>query len=142
MKKKNRKLVKMVTSDEVDPASRIPGLNEGQTSQVNAAPPKSKHAAAKKKRCRFCRKVGHVMEKCREWTDKSKLCYKCGSAEHGINDCKTRVPPGRFRSDVYTVYKVFVVTGHYPFAKCFICGEVGHLSKTCSQNPRGLYPEG
>lgn len=106
-------------------AIHAPGLNEEPTSSIKTEPTKSKHATAKKKRCRFCRKVGHVMEKCREWTDKSKLCYKCGSGEHSVGDCKTTVP-----------------AGHYPFAKCFICGEVGHLSRTCSQNPRGLYPEG
>ncbi|KAL5463337.1 hypothetical protein EMCRGX_G032229 [Ephydatia muelleri] len=123
VKNKKKKLVRMINEkDTVNPA---PGLNEEQTSGIKVDPTKSKHATAKKKRCRFCRKVGHVMEKCREWTDKSKICYKCGSGEHNVSDCKTTVPPG-----------------HYPFAKCFICGEIGHLSRTCSQNPRGLYPEG
>lgn len=33
-------------------------------------------------------------------------------------------------------------TGEYPYAKCFICGEVGHLSRACPENPKGLYPHG
>ena len=32
--------------------------------------------------------------------------------------------------------------GKYPYAKCFICGEQGHLSNQCPDNPRGLYPNG
>lgn len=32
--------------------------------------------------------------------------------------------------------------GEFPYAKCFICGEVGHLSRSCPDNPRGLYPRG
>ena len=98
MKKKKRKLLKM--ANEVDISSQAPAKEE-QTDLANVKTPKSKHAAAKKKRCRFCRKFGHVMEKCREWTDKSKQCYKCGSSEHSVNDCKTRIPPGRFRRDVH-----------------------------------------
>ena len=34
------------------------------------------------------------------------------------------------------------VLGHYPYAKCFICRETGHLSSKCPTNPRGLYPDG
>lgn len=30
----------------------------------------------------------------------------------------------------------------YPYATCFICKEVGHISKDCPQNERGLYPNG
>ena len=32
--------------------------------------------------------------------------------------------------------------GEFPYAKCFICGEIGHLSRSCPDNPRGLYPKG
>lgn len=34
------------------------------------------------------------------------------------------------------------VAGEFPYAKCFICSEVGHLSRSCPDNPRGLYPRG
>ena len=39
-------------------------------------------------------------------------------------------------------YCFLFIPGEYPYAKCFICGEEGHLSSKCSENPRGLYPEG
>ena len=35
-----------------------------------------------------------------------------------------------------------ILLGKYPYAKCFICNETGHLSKQCPDNPRGLYPNG
>ena len=39
------------------------------------------------------------------------------------------------------LYGVFIL-GPFPFAKCFICQEMGHLSRSCPENPRGLYPQG
>ncbi len=32
--------------------------------------------------------------------------------------------------------------GGFPFATCFICKERGHLTRSCPDNPRGLYPQG
>jgi zinc finger CCHC domain-containing protein 9 len=35
-----------------------------------------------------------------------------------------------------------LVPAEYPYATCFICKESGHLSKSCPENPLGLYPNG
>ena len=58
-------------------------------------------------------------------TSATGICFKCGSASHTSKKCKAKVPEGQ-----------------YPYAKCFICQEVGHLSSACPDNPKGLYPHG
>merc|ERR1711881_334579 len=55
----------------------------------------------------------------------NNICFKCGSTEHFIGNCKVSLPKGEF-----------------PFATCYICEEKGHVSSRCPDNPRGLYPEG
>ncbi|XP_049324826.1 zinc finger CCHC domain-containing protein 9 isoform X2 [Astyanax mexicanus] len=81
--------------------------------------------------CFNCRKPGHGLADCPEADGDEELgrgiCYRCGSTEHEIQRCRAKVDPA---------------LGDYPYAKCFICGQTGHLSRSCPDNPRGLYAAG
>ncbi|XP_007487435.1 zinc finger CCHC domain-containing protein 9 isoform X2 [Monodelphis domestica] len=81
--------------------------------------------------CYHCRKQGHGVADCPAVLESQDMgtgiCYRCGSTEHEITKCKAKVDPAM---------------GEFPFAKCFICGEMGHLSRSCPDNPKGLYAEG
>ncbi|XP_072272310.1 zinc finger CCHC domain-containing protein 9 [Pyxicephalus adspersus] len=81
--------------------------------------------------CFHCRKPGHGMADCsaalRCQEMGTGICFRCGSTEHEINKCRAKVDPA---------------LGEFPYAKCFICGEMGHLSRSCPDNPKGLYAEG
>lgn len=81
--------------------------------------------------CFNCRKPGHGLADCPE-ADRDEemgrgICYRCGSTEHEINRCRAKVDPA---------------VGEFPFAKCFICGQTGHLSRSCPDNPKGMYAAG
>ncbi|NXY49154.1 ZCHC9 protein, partial [Ceuthmochares aereus] len=81
--------------------------------------------------CFHCREPGHGVADCPAVLESQDMgtgiCYRCGSTEHDISKCKAKVDP---------------VAGAFPYAKCFICGEMGHLSRSCPDNPKGLYAEG
>ncbi|NXX83787.1 ZCHC9 protein, partial [Urocolius indicus] len=81
--------------------------------------------------CFHCRESGHGVADCPAVLESQDMgtgiCYRCGSTEHDISKCKAKVDPA---------------AGAFPYAKCFICGEMGHLSRSCPDNPKGLYAEG
>uniref|UniRef100_A0A8D0BGC2 Zinc finger CCHC domain-containing protein 9 n=1 Tax=Salvator merianae TaxID=96440 RepID=A0A8D0BGC2_SALMN len=81
--------------------------------------------------CFHCRRPGHGVADCPAVLESQDMgtgiCYRCGSTEHEINKCKAKIDPA---------------LGEFPYAKCFICGEMGHLSRSCPDNPKGLYADG
>ncbi|KFV63092.1 Zinc finger CCHC domain-containing protein 9, partial [Dryobates pubescens] len=81
--------------------------------------------------CFHCREPGHGVADCPAVLESEDMgtgiCYRCGSTEHDIGKCRAKVDPA---------------VGPFPYAKCFICGEMGHLSRSCPDNPKGLYAEG
>ncbi|XP_077593990.1 zinc finger CCHC domain-containing protein 9 [Stigmatopora nigra] len=81
--------------------------------------------------CFNCRKPGHGLADCPHALEEREtgagICYRCGSAEHDIQRCRAKVDPA---------------VGEYPYAKCFICSQTGHLSRSCPDNPKGLYVQG
>ncbi|XP_063037566.1 zinc finger CCHC domain-containing protein 9-like isoform X2 [Melospiza melodia melodia] len=81
--------------------------------------------------CFHCREPGHGVADCPAVLESQDMgtgiCYRCGSTEHDLSQCRAKVDPA---------------AGLFPYAKCFICGEMGHLSRSCPDNPKGLYAEG
>ncbi|XP_051971538.1 zinc finger CCHC domain-containing protein 9 [Xyrauchen texanus] len=92
---------------------------------------KRQHVKKNNMVCFNCRKPGHGLADCPEADHDEEMgrgiCYRCGSTEHEIQRCRAKVDPAM---------------GDYPYAKCFICGQTGHLSKSCPDNPKGMYAAG
>jgi hypothetical protein len=95
--------------------------------------------------CFNCRQKGHAVVDCPQskgegGEKKNVVCYKCGLSDHALKDCKNLTKQekelmnkgGRIN---YTAMEL-------PFAKCFICKQIGHLSSQCNMNENGLYVKG
>ncbi|CCD61275.1 CCHC-type domain-containing protein [Caenorhabditis elegans] len=76
--------------------------------------------------CFHCREPGHRLADCpkRNSSSSDGVCFKCGSMEHSIHECKKKGVKG------------------FPYATCFVCKQVGHISRDCHQNVNGVYPDG
>ncbi|KAF1764118.1 hypothetical protein GCK72_004065 [Caenorhabditis remanei] len=76
--------------------------------------------------CFHCREPGHRLADCpkRNSSQSDGVCFKCGSMEHSIHECKKKGVKG------------------FPYATCFVCKQVGHISRDCHQNANGVYPDG
>lgn len=81
--------------------------------------------------CFKCRQPGHSMANCPQAgeQDSSDICYFCGSAEHRLFECLKWKQSGKKEQNL-------------PYAKCFICGKKGHLTRSCAKNENGVYPKG
>jgi zinc finger CCHC domain-containing protein 9 len=78
-------------------------------------------------RCLLCKKRGHMVSECREKKEDvgNLICYNCGSNEHNLFGCSKKVD-----------------YSNLPFAECFICKEMGHLSANCPTSDKGIYFKG
>ena len=65
--------------------------------------------------CNYCHQRGHLFEDCRV---RLKLCFRCGSNDHFIGECKRKPSEG-------------TVTGPGKPVSCQLCGKSGHTAKNC-----------
>ncbi|XP_027200124.1 uncharacterized protein LOC113794222 [Dermatophagoides pteronyssinus] len=93
-----------------------------------------------KRVCFKCRQPGHLVSDCpsidQSSDDRNELtniCYFCCSNEHKLSECiKYRKQLKQHSANDINL----------PFAKCFICHQNGHLTRNCSMNKNGAFPNG
>lgn len=82
------------------------------------------------KLCFKCRQPGHKVSDCPQMLQDSSeavgICFKCGSTEHFSSACHVQTSKDN----------------EFPYAKCFICKQQGHLSRKCPRNEKGVFPKG
>lgn len=54
------------------------------------------------------------------------ICFRCGSSQHPLKACPTMKDP----------------KNPFPYATCYICKELGHISALCPANEKGVYVKG
>ncbi|KFQ40478.1 Zinc finger CCHC domain-containing protein 9, partial [Mesitornis unicolor] len=149
-KKKNKKKKEYVNEDvngfaahlkQSSGVGEVAGADSAELEEVAIALKKDKRREGRRLKrqevkknamvCFHCREPGHGVADCPAVLESQDMgtgiCYRCGSTEHDISKCKAKVDPA---------------VGPFPYAKCFICGEMGHLSRSCPDNPKGLYAGG
>ncbi|XP_071453408.1 uncharacterized protein [Hetaerina americana] len=111
----------------------VPRFNIDSSDKIKLRQKEKALKREKKKVCFCCRRWGHQLTDCPEFmpVDSSDvsppaggICYHCGSTEHNIKQCSK---PG---------------VNSLKYARCFVCGEDGHLARQCKSNPKGNYPKG
>lgn len=93
-----------------------------------------KHRKTLKDLCFHCRKTGHHFSECSQNVGEAngaEICYFCGSTEHRLHECSGYKNANKSKKEV-----------NLPFAKCFICNEMGHLTRSCTSNTKGVFPKG
>lgn len=82
------------------------------------------------KLCFKCRQPGHKVSDCPQVLQNPDeavgICFKCGSTEHFSSACHVQTSKDN----------------EFPYAKCFICKQQGHISRKCPRNDKGVYPKG
>jgi len=102
--------------------------------------------------CFRCRKRGHSASDCKAAENDDghladeggrsgggRMCYKCGSTEHGLDGC----PRLRNASRTASKRRIDYSKIDLPFAQCFICNKAGHLASQCENNDgKGIFVDG
>mmetsp|Transcript_29184 Transcript_29184/g.64338 ORF Transcript_29184/g.64338 Transcript_29184/m.64338 type:complete len:275 (+) Transcript_29184:90-914(+) len=67
-----------------------------------------------------------------------KICYKCGSIEHGLAGCPKMKGAPRLPSGKFDFARIDL-----PHASCYLCNDMGHLASSCEKNEgRGIFVKG